>query len=176
MVGNPGEIPALPILYLRRHVPNPHVPRPTQLMRHVPILRCQRTNSHLRSHAIFPSTVPRATSCAAPSPSDNSWAETRSHAPAIRADTVSSTPPTAEERDASTCGFNSGFHRRARSFTLSVPTTGATRRASCLQRLSGTNVGPCKCPTAPAGGRCRSPAPVAGASLFSSASCARPAF
>ena len=80
--------------------------------------------------------------CAASPPAENSCPETRLHSSATYAELAASSPSTAEERDASTCGFNSGFRRGACSFAASSPATAAAPRDPRLQLLSGSNVGP----------------------------------
>ena len=97
--------------------------------------------------------------------------KTRLHSSATHVDTAATKPSAAEEREASTCGFKSGFHQKACPSTTLLLATRAARKASRSQRLSGANIGPCRCSSTSSCERPLAPVPAAGASLFSRFSC-----
>ena len=91
----------------------------------------------------------------------NSSPKTRLRPAATDADIAASTPPTAEEREASARGINSGYRHIACSVTASS------------QRLSGKKVGQLNASAASAGGRPRFSATVAEVSNFPASAYAR---
>ena len=97
-------------------------------------------------HAFISLSYASRTSAARATPSSqgSSRPETRLRSSATHAELAASTPFTAENREDATCGVNSEFHGWACSCSTSVSATKAAQKATSLQRLSGTHVGPCR--------------------------------
>ena len=153
---------------------------------------------HVRTHGVSTADVPKSPSpcslkpprnshpsnslslaartkfaCAtSPSP-DDSWPNSRLHLSAARADSAASAPPAAEEREAATCGFNSGYRHLECPLIRCLAAAEAARKTSLLQRLPGTTGGPYECSAASSGGRPPFSPPVAEISIFPATPCVR---